>query len=142
MSDIENNTPESSTQDQLFADILARFSQNNAPSASQTQSAAPPPDILSSLLSNKELISKLPQIISVAKPIIELMGSQSASKKPAEESQTKALPAYPAAAARSKSEADRSALLCAMKPYLSRDRQQAIDYIIKLSRLGDILKTL
>jgi hypothetical protein len=36
----------------------------------------------------------------------------------------------------------RTALLCAMKPYLSRDRQNAIDYIVKIGKLGDILKTL
>ena len=37
---------------------------------------------------------------------------------------------------------ERTELLRAMKPYLSRDRQEAIDYIIKLGRLGDILKSL
>ena len=43
---------------------------------------------------------------------------------------------------RSQTDDRRAALLCAMKPYLSHDRQQAIDYILKLSRLGDLLKTL
>ena len=47
-----------------------------------------------------------------------------------------------ATAKRSQTEERRAALLCAMKPYLSRDRQEAIDYILKLSRLGDLLKTL
>ena len=146
MSDRENNTAESTAQDQLLEDILRRFDQGSqSPPFSQAQSGSPPsPDILSSLLSNKELISKLPQIISVAKPILELMSSQPSPKSQTTHtnSEPDKLPAYPAASARSKSEADRSALLCAMKPYLSQDRQNAIDYIIKLSRLGDILKTL
>ena len=42
----------------------------------------------------------------------------------------------------SKRDNDRACLLRALKPYLSHDRQMAVDYIIKLSRLGDILKTL
>ena len=145
MSDRENNTVESTAQDQLLEDILRRFDQGSqSPPFSKSQSdSSTSPDILSALLSNKELISKLPQIISVAKPILELMSSQPSPKAQAHAtSESDKLPAYPAASARSKSEADRSALLCAMKPYLSRDRQNAIDYIIKLSRLGDILKTL
>ena len=36
----------------------------------------------------------------------------------------------------------RTALLCAIKPYLGSERQTAIDYIIKLGRLSEILKTL
>ena len=146
MSDTDNNVNmnESASQDQLLSDILARFSQHSSPPPpQQPSSSGGNTDILSALLSNKELISKLPQIISVAKPIFELMGSSPALKtEHTEKSTSSALPAYPAASARSKSEADRVALLCAMKPYLSRDRQNAIDYVIKLSRLGDILKTL
>ena len=42
----------------------------------------------------------------------------------------------------SKGTDSRTALLCAMKPYLSEDRRNAVDYIVKLSRLGEILKTL
>ncbi|MBE6538570.1 MAG: hypothetical protein E7671_03795 [Ruminococcaceae bacterium] len=43
---------------------------------------------------------------------------------------------------KSKSEADREALLCALKPYLSHEKADTIDRLIKLSRLGDILKSL
>ena len=141
MSQDENSHNEStkSAQDQLLSDILQRFAQNSSPS----QARNPTGDILSSLLSNGELISKLPQIISLVKPMLDLWGGASQSKTESAPKETQrsapSLPAHPAAATRSKSEADRSALLCAMKPYLS---QNAIDYIIKLSRLGDILKTL
>ncbi len=34
------------------------------------------------------------------------------------------------------------ALLCAVKPYLSDGRREAIDYIIKLSRVSEILKNM
>jgi hypothetical protein len=37
---------------------------------------------------------------------------------------------------------NRIALLVALKPYLSRERGEIIDYIIKFSKLGDMLKKL
>ncbi len=43
---------------------------------------------------------------------------------------------------KSKSEANREALLYALKPYLSKSRADAIEKIIRLSRLGDILSGL
>ena len=100
-------------------------------------------DILSSLLSNPELMTKLPSIIAAIKPIMEMMGAQSAQKTDtvptsAPISAPIKLPPPP-----QKGGGDsRTALLCAMKPYLSAERSQAIDYIVKLGRLGDILKTL
>ena len=62
-----------------------------------------------------ELISKLPMLLS-------LLGGSSAPK--------------------SKREAEREALLSAMKPFLSPSRAESIDKIIKISRLGDILTSL
>ena len=43
---------------------------------------------------------------------------------------------------KSKSEANREALLYALKPYLSKSRADAIEKIIRLSRIGDILSGL
>lgn len=37
-------------------------------------------------------------------------------------------------------EEHRDALLCALKPYLSEDRRQMVDKIMKLGQIGDILK--
>ena len=108
-------------------------------------------DILSSLLSNPELISKLPQILSALGPLMSGLGgaSQQAGNTDTnsftqafapQNSQPTAPPPPPP---NKKNDYDsRAALLCAMKPYLGAERQNAIDYIIKLSRLGDILKTL
>ena len=101
-------------------------------------------DVISALTSDPELISKLPSLIAAAKPIIEMLGAQGRSASPRSNEG-----AVPAAAllknppTKVTPEGDsRAALLCAMKPYLSADRRQAIDYIVKLGRLGDILKTL
>ena len=108
-------------------------------------------DVFSSLLSNPDLLLKLPSIISAAKPIIDMF-SQSQKNQVSNDattaSESVAAGSVLASPERNPSrvlgrEAEcRNALLCAMKPYLSSDRQNAIDYIIKLSRLGDILKTL
>ena len=147
-----DGTDASSSQDKLLSEVLQRFAGNAQDGKTQPQSS-PPPDILSSLLSNPELLSRIPQIISTVMPLLDAMrGSASPSNAradtdahrsaPAGESVSPALPVFPAAKAQEKHQADRAALLCAMKPYLCRDRQNAIDYIIKLSRLGDILKTL
>ncbi len=95
----------------------------------------PPADLISSVLGNPELIAKLPTILSTVKPIIEMLGKSAGGES---------VPAISAHTEKKESHHDdrRAALLCAMKPYLSHDRQMTIDYIIKLSRLGDILKTL
>ncbi len=42
----------------------------------------------------------------------------------------------------SKRDNDRACLLRALKPYMSHDRSQAIDYIIKFSSLAEVLKNL
>ena len=36
----------------------------------------------------------------------------------------------------------REALLCAMKPYLSPARREAVDYLIRLARVGDAIRAL
>lgn len=95
--------------------ILSALSEG---STSQTKEEAPESaeSISASTLPSipPELISKLPLLLS-------LMGG---------------------GAPKSKSEADREALLCALKPYLGKDKAEAIDRLIKLSRLGDLLKSL
>ena len=45
-------------------------------------------------------------------------------------------------AAQSKEERDREALLCALKPYLTPERCSAVDKIIQVSRIGELLKNL
>ena len=45
-----------------------------------------------------------------------------------------------AAIAHSGGRREREALLCALKPYVSDGRREAIDYIIRISQVSDILK--
>ena len=102
-------------------------------------------DLLSSLTSDPELMSKLPGMIAAAKPIIEMLtasSGQNSQQKSGDGAISTIAPQGKLSSPRLPENDSRSALLCAMKPYLSHDRQQAIDYIVKLGRLGDLLKTL
>lgn len=130
------------------------------------------PDMISSLLSNPELLSKLPSIIAAVKPIMEIMGSgafggTAKAQEPHATAQTPQGASIPVGinTAQAASTSDlhhgrsdgaqaphqpshhssgdrRAQLLCALKPYLCEDRRRAIDYVIKLDRLGDVLKSL
>lgn len=145
-----DNIASEATQDEILASVLSKISPPSSSAPPQSSGG----DILSSLLSNPELIAKLPTIISSIKPIIEILGSvrpvgsvASDSAPSSDSAPTSAKPdtpeSIPASAVKLGGRSDsRTALLCAMKPYLSHDRQNAIDYIVKLGRLGDILKTL
>ena len=103
-------------------------------------------DILSSLLKNPELLSALPSLLSTVKPILEMLGEKksvgdasiTASASPSRDPEASPTQSH----SKPKGQDNRAALLCAMKPYLREERRQAIDYIVKLSQLGDILKTL
>ena len=76
------------------------------------------------ILSNPDLMTKLPEVISVLRPMME--GKGNGEKK----GQTP------------HSNDKRTALLCALKPYLSPKRREAIDYITKIGKLGDVMKNL
>ncbi len=171
MTDNENNIAKRSppTGSDYLAEIIKSISAQpiaNTPKQEDTpkDTAAPAsatPDILSSLLSNPELLSKLPTIISTVKPIMEMLSSSAAGggAASAPSSAPSSVPTFSPSPSSSPSDGNdavaasashphrrgddrRAALLCALKPYLSSDRRQAIDYIIKLDRLGDVLKTL
>ena len=93
------------------------------------------------------LLSKLPQILSMIKPLMEGMSGASAPAMatPSPEAAKIEPPSVSAGLIGGNSHRSpdcRSALLYAMKPYLKRERQEAIDYMVKLSKLGDILKSL
>ncbi len=110
--------------------------------------ANPSAEIFSALLSNPELLSKLPTLISSIKPMLDMLGMGSGAVTASATASTNTTHgdnnSVEAGALIKKHSTDdrRAALLCAMKPYLSHDRQQAVDYILKLSRLGDVLKSL
>ena len=164
--------PSESMQDEILASILQRLggsdsSSTNAGAAVEVGASSggatsvgsnPLGDVFSSLLSNPDLIAKLPVIISSVKPIIEMLSkgfSPGAAASTSADASGGAVTTPVASTDASVSAAalkdtsvhgrgsdSRTALLCAMKPYLSDDRRNAVDYIVKLSRLGEILKTL
>ena len=96
-----------------IGEITAQYrSSDAAPSEKSTQS-------IDSLLSNPDIMSKLPDVINVIKPMMDGEKSQ-----------------------QSHSIDKRIGLLVAMKPFLSAKRCEAIDYIARMSKLSDTLKTL
>ncbi len=163
MSETDKNPPSTAsdaTQNDILSELLSKLSgsasrqtspePNDGASPVFERTAPPSSDLFSALLSNPELVSKLPSLISSIKPVIEMLssggfstgGTQTSEKQPQGDSISVGNMQHKPAASHKNSDDSRAALLCAMKPYLSQDRQNAIDYIIKISRLGDILKTL
>lgn len=100
-------------------------SPTEAPQAAPT-SAGGTPDGLSTLLSDPAMLEKLPQIIAVMKP---LMGAMPSPQPPKEEKTTSP-------------ELCRDNLLCALKPFLSPSRCEAVDTIMRISKLGTVFKQL
>ena len=83
------------------------------------------------LLSNPEMIAKLPQILALLKPML-----QKATDKTGES-------AVPAGAKPRNNPPDgRIALLLALKPYLSPSRCESIDTIVTFCKLNDLLSGL
>ena len=81
------------------------------------------PSSPASILSDPDVMAKLPEVISVLRPMMN--GTQKEEKKE-----------------HARANDRRTALLCALKPYLSPKRCEAIDYITKISKLGDVMKNL
>lgn len=104
-------------------EVMSKISEiTGAPSNNKetnTHAKAPDTSNIDSLLSNPDIISKLPDVINVIKPI---MGGE---KTTSNQSLDK-----------------RMGLLVAMKPYLSPKRCEAIDYITRISKLSETLKGL
>jgi len=99
----------------------------NTESNSATPQASAPlgGDGLSALLSNPEMLEKLPQLISVLKP---MMGTIS----PPQTLQPKL----------SSPDAERDQLLLSLKPFLSKKRCEAIDNMLRIGKLGSVLQGL
>ena len=103
--------------------------QSDTPPKSETAaqaSASLPTDGLASLLSDPSALEKLPQIIAVMKP---LLGSLTPPSEPVKD-------------AKQSPELCRDNLLCALKPFLSPERRDAVDAILRISKLGTILQQL
>lgn len=111
---------------------------------------------LSSLLQNPEVAAKLPRIMEALGPVMAEMRAEQAAASFAEtaspptgeepqaasgdatEAIAKVLPTLSASKKESPA-ARRRALLCALEPYLSDSRREAMDYIGKVLSLIDVL---
>ena len=87
-------------------------------------------------------MAKLPQVMAMLRPMMEQAsaaapqtdtGGATATSASAAAS---ALPSSP----QKKATDNRSALLLALKPFLSEDRRNAVDAMLRLSALGDVLR--
>lgn len=103
----------SKTEDLDVSNVQQTEGQEIATDSTATSAAAPTPDL-------SALISTLSPLMS------GLSGGSHSSEK-----------------TRNDTEAHRrEALLCALKPYVSEGRRDAIDYIIRISRMSEVLKTI
>lgn len=132
MSDEILNRTNDNTEGSIL-DILGKLLPKDAPQKETYEKSPIDGGVLSSLLQNPEIMGRLPEIISLISPMIGNLGS---SATPVSK------PAVTHTPSHSSEAQNRAALLCALKPYLKKERRDAVDYMIKLSRLGDILKSL
>ena len=121
MSDIkENETGHTGSTPDLSAlsSVLSSIRSENANSESGMG------DVLSGLLSDPEMLAKLPAMIETVKPMLQNLSSPPKEKKESP-----------------RTEHDRrAALLLALKPYLSPHRCEAVDYIVKISGITKLLR--
>ncbi len=111
----------SSTSDPPLAEAPTK--ENSPPEPSPPSS--PPIDGLSRLLSDPALLEKLPGILATVKPLLSALPTMAAP--PATNAEPKSLPAC------------RDHLLLSLKPFLSPARRDAVDTILRIARLGEVL---
>ena len=109
-------------------EIMAKLGALMGETAGSTTPAAAPPipsDGLATVLSNPELLAKLPDVMAMLKPMQAANGS---------------LQAPPSEKAERRSREDcRNDLLLALKPFLSPERCQAVDAMLRISKLGTVI---
>ena len=109
-------------------EIMAKLGALMGETAGSTTPAAAPPipsDGLATVLSNPELLAKLPDVMAMLKPMQAANGS---------------LPTPPSEKAGRRSREDcRNDLLLALKPFLSPERCQAVDAMLRISKLGTVI---
>lgn len=117
--------------------------ENENPNVAPQETGQSPPNVadgLGAVLSNPELMAKLPQIMAMLRPMME---QQTVAPPPQSGNEGAETPATASPIAPLKKTTDnRSALLLALKPFLSEDRRNAVDAMLRLSTLGDVLRRL
>ena len=99
-----------------IGDITGRTDDKETPSKPEQDTEG-----ISGLLSDPDIMSKLPEVISVMKPLISPSASEPSHRKTTDK---------------------RLDLLMAMKPFLSSKRCEAIDYIARMSKIAETVKGL
>ena len=110
----------------------------NAPPVTNTEAHSDPPshtlppalpstDALASVLSDPAILEMLPKIMSALAPALAV------SAPPSEQ-------ALPTVAKKHDPTHDRDNLLLAIKPFLSAERRDAVDTLLRIARLGEVFK--
>lgn len=106
--------------------MAEQFSQSQPSAPENAVSPSPagglPADGLASVLSNPELMAKLPQMMSMLAPMLS------------------SLPTNAPASAHKSQDDYRNDLLLALKPFLSPERCRAIDTMLRIAKLGVVLR--
>ena len=89
-------------------------------------------NLLSSLLSNPEMMAKLPDVMKMLAPMVQQTDELQRGAHPSV--------AMPTHGVGQDKRGCRNDLLIALKPFLSPERCRAIDMLLGLSRLGDALQ--
>ncbi len=103
-------------------------------------SGAPSGGILGGLLSNPALLSALPQLVSGLGTLSKGSASADAQSNGDTEKETASAASVSKAPAVFSHPDRHTALLCALKPYLGTERQQAAEYLISLCRVWNTLQ--
>ncbi len=124
---------------QSIGSILGSSSANTAGTPSP-----PSADGLTKALSDPTLMAKLPQVIAMLQPMLANASAESANKDDttATAATADAVPTIAPPPPRRPQVDCRDDLLLALKPFLSPARCEAVDTIIRLSKLGAVLKHL
>ena len=115
LSDVLANITANKALMEQIADIMGNTAATKPPEANS----------ISDVLSNPDLMAKLPEVMAVLRPMLSGGDSHPAKQDGKGE-----------AAGR------RLALLYALKPYLSPRRCEAIDYFARMSKMGDLMKNI
>lgn len=87
------------------------------------------PDGLASILSDPAVLEKIPQVMAMLQPMTDRLSASS----PADGGSRSDMVG---------GSAERDRLLLALKPFLSRERQEAVDALLRIAKLGILLKQL
>lgn len=151
MSELASNSPTSTDSGALLGTLLSNpdlirniSSMLGGTNTGTTEQAVPTPsstpplnnetvaDGISRVLSNPEMMAKLPDVMKMLAPMMQQTQSAQGASVPAS--------ATPSHGGGHDRRGCRNDLLLALKPFLSPERCRAIDMLLGLSRLGDVLQ--